>query len=57
GEDGRVKSCRILSAVKPGCAEAARVVAMKYRFSPALDAQGRPVEAAVAVAVDFQEAR
>ncbi len=57
GEDGRVKSCRILSAVKPGCAEAARAVAMKYRFSPALDDQGRPVEAAVAVAVDFQEAR
>ncbi len=57
GEDGRVRSCRILSAVKPACAEAARAVAMRYRFSPALDDQGRPVEAAVAVSVDFQEAR
>ena len=57
GEDGLVRSCRILSAVKPACAEAARAAAMKYRFSPALDAQGRPVQAELAIAIDFPEVR
>jgi serine/threonine-protein kinase len=56
GEDGRVKSCKVLSTVEPACAEAARNVAMRYRFKAALDAQGQPVQATVAVAVEFPEA-
>lgn len=57
GEDGLVESCRVLSAVKPECAQAARNAAMRYRFNPALDSQGRPVKATMAVAVDFPEAK
>lgn len=54
-EDGSVKSCRILSALPPECAEAAKAAALHYRFKPALDAQGRPVETTIAAAVDFPE--
>ena len=55
GEDGAVKSCRVLSPVKPECAEVARALAMQYRFKPALDAGGLPVETTIAAAVDFPE--
>lgn len=54
-EDGSVKSCKILSALRPECAEAAKAAAMRYRFKPALDAQGKPVETTIAAAVDFPE--
>jgi TonB family protein len=56
GEDGLVKRCKVLSPVASSCAEAAREAAAKYRFKPAEDAQGRPVQATVAVAVQFPEA-
>jgi hypothetical protein len=52
-----VKSCKVLSPAKPECAQAARALAMAYRFDPALDAQGRPVQAALAVAIDFPEVK
>ncbi len=56
GEDGAVKACRILSPQPPAeCGEAARRLALLYRFKPALDAQGRPVEATVASVVFFSE--
>jgi hypothetical protein len=55
GADGRVKACRVLSAVPPECAEAARALALGYQFRPARDAQGEPLESTVAAAVDFQE--
>ena len=55
GEDGAVKACRVLSKVSPPCAEAAKAAAMRYRFKPALDAQGRPLETSIAAAVDFPE--
>lgn len=55
GEDGLVKECRVLSQVPPACARAARDVARRFRFRPALDAQGRPVPSTVAAAVEFPE--
>ena len=55
GEDGSVRSCKVLSKVPATCAEGARSIALRYHFSPALDAQGRPVETTVAAAVDFPE--
>jgi hypothetical protein len=56
GEDGRVQRCRILTPVQPDCAAAARAMALNFRFKPALDAQGRPVQTTLAAAVDFPEA-
>jgi serine/threonine-protein kinase len=54
-ENGSVKSCKVLSNLKPECAEAAQSAAMRYRFKPALDAQGQPLETTIAAAVDFPE--
>ena len=56
GEDGLVKRCKVLSPLKPECAEAARAMALRYRFKPALDAEGKPLETTIAAAVDFPEA-
>jgi serine/threonine-protein kinase len=56
GEDGLVKACKVLSAVDPACAEAARAIALRYHFRPALDAQGQPVQTTVAAAVVLPEA-
>jgi serine/threonine-protein kinase len=55
-EDGSVKSCKVLSNLKPECMEAAKAAALRYRFKPALDAQGQPLETTIAAAVDFPEA-
>ena len=55
-EDGRVKSSRVLSKVLPECARAAQEAGLKYRFRPALDAQGQPVEGVVAIAIIIGEA-
>jgi len=56
GEDGSVQACRILAGAAPACAQAARQAAMRYRFKPAADAQGRPVKATTTIAVEFPEA-
>jgi TonB family protein len=56
GEDGRVSSCRVLSPTDAACAKAAREAGLRYRFKPALDAQGQPVEAVVAIAIILGEA-
>jgi serine/threonine-protein kinase len=56
GEDGLVKRCKVLSPLKPECAEAAKAMALRYRFKPALDAEGNPLETTIAAAVDFPEA-
>lgn len=53
GEDGRVKTSRVLSAVPPECGRAALQAVERYIFSPAVDARGRPVEAATAVSVEL----
>jgi serine/threonine-protein kinase len=55
GTDGTVLACRVLSAGAPACAQAARDAAMRYRFKPAQDAQGRPVPAATTIAIEFPE--
>ena len=55
GEDGRVKSCRVLTKVPPGCAKAAQEAGMHYRFKPALDAKGQPVDGVVAIAIIIAE--
>ena len=54
-EDGTVQACKVLSTVKPECAMAAKAAAMRYRFKPALDAKGQPLETTIAAAVDFPE--
>jgi hypothetical protein len=56
GEDGRVIACKVLGQVDPACGKAAREAALRCRFKPALDAWGQPVEATLAVAVEFPEA-
>jgi serine/threonine protein kinase len=56
GEDGRVKSSRVLSKVPPECAKAAQDAGIRYHFKPALDAQGQPVEGVVAIAIIIAEA-
>ncbi len=52
-EHGSVTSVKILSEARDECAEVAREAVRRYRYQPALDRLGRPVEAAVAVAVQF----
>jgi serine/threonine protein kinase len=55
GEDGSVRNCQILAGTTPACAEAARKAAMRYRFKPGLDSQGRPVKASTTIALEFPE--
>jgi serine/threonine-protein kinase len=55
GPDGRVTSSRTLGKVPSACAHAAQEAASKYRFKPALDAQGQPIEGVVAIAVIIAE--
>lgn len=55
GEDGSVKSCKVLSKVKEECSRAACEAGMRHRFKPALDAKGQPVESSVAIALVFPE--
>jgi serine/threonine-protein kinase len=55
GEDGQVKTCTVLGNVKAECAQAARDLALRFRFKPGLDAEGRPIEASVATVVEFPE--
>jgi outer membrane biosynthesis protein TonB len=51
GEDGNVREARVISPLCPECDRAARAAILRYRFKPARDAQGRPVESRVAVPV------
>jgi len=53
--DGTVRQCKVLTPTGPECEQAAKAVALRYRFKPALDAQGKPVETTIAAAVDFPE--
>lgn len=55
GADGLVKASRVLSKVLPECAKAAQEAGLRYRFKPALDAQGLPVEGVVAIAIVIAE--
>lgn len=51
GEDGSAKEVRVISPVCPECDRAARAAVLRYRFKPAKDAEGKPVESRVAVPV------
>ena len=51
-----MKSSRVLTKVAPECARAAQEAGMRYRFKPALDAEGQPVEGVVAIAIILAEA-
>ena len=50
-EDGSVKDAKVISPVCPECDRAARAAVLKYRFKPARDGEGKPVESRVAVSV------
>jgi TonB family protein len=50
-EDGSVKEAKVISPVCPECDRAARAAVLRYRFKPARDAEGKPVETRVAVPV------
>lgn len=52
---GAVRACRVQGTVDPACAEAARAFALKLRFRPAEDAQGRAVADTLAIALEFPE--
>jgi hypothetical protein len=50
-----VQACRVLSDAAPACADTARRTAMRYRFKPALDAEGHPIKAVTTIALEFPE--
>ena len=50
-EDGTVKKATVISEVCPECDRAAVEAVRKYRFRPARDADGRPVEATIAIPI------
>ena len=50
-EDGSVKDARVISPLCPECDRAARAAILRYRFKPARDSEGRPVESTVGVPV------
>ncbi len=51
GEDGGVRDARVISPVCPECDRAARAAILRYRFKPARDAEGKPVQSVVGVPV------
>jgi hypothetical protein len=53
GEDGTVKRTRLLAARRRDCIDPAIEAVARYRWEPAVDGNGRPLEATVAVAVQF----
>jgi TonB family protein len=44
GADGRLKSARVISSVCPECDRAALEALRRFRFRPAADAKGNPIE-------------
>jgi serine/threonine-protein kinase len=52
-EDGTLKSKRVISSVSPTCDALALEVLARYRFRPARDRKGRPVEGRFAFTVQF----
>jgi len=53
GSDERMHAARVLAAPRGECVEAALAAVRQYSYEPAVDRQGRPVVATVAVAVQF----
>jgi TonB family protein len=56
GEDGLVKEAKLLEKADPACERAALDAVRRFKFKPALDVDGLPVEAPTAVSVEFPEA-
>lgn len=52
-EDGTVKSAKVISEVCPECDRAALEAVRHYRFRPARDNDGKPLEATVAISIRF----
>lgn len=56
GTDGMVRDARVISKGQSAdCAAAAQAAARQYRYQPAVDASGQPVEATVWVAIELLE--
>lgn len=55
GADGRATSARAIGRVQAECAAAAIAAVRRYLFSPGLDAQGQPIEAATTLSIRFGE--
>lgn len=53
GADGTLKSKRVISSVSPACDALALEVLARYRFRPARDDRGAPVEGRFAFSVQF----
>ena len=53
GADGAVGAAHPLGAARAECVEAALAAVRQYRYEPAVDREGRPVSATVAVAIEF----
>jgi serine/threonine-protein kinase len=53
GEDGSLKSRHVISPVSPACDALALDALSRYRFRPARDEQGRPVEGRFGLSIRF----
>ncbi|MGE5718027.1 MAG: protein kinase domain-containing protein [Acidobacteriota bacterium] len=53
GEDGGLKSRHVISPVSPACDALALEVLSRYRFRPARDEQGRPIEGRFGLSIRF----
>ncbi len=53
GEDGGLKSRHVISPVSPACDALALEALSRYRFRPARDEQGRPVEGRFGLSIHF----
>jgi TonB family protein len=53
GEDGALKTKKVISPVSEKCDAAALDTLNRYRFKPALDEEGQPIEAKFSFAVRF----
>ena len=51
GIDGSVRSARVISEACPECDRAALDAVRRFRFRPARDADGNPVEATIAISI------
>ena len=51
GADGTVKNAKVISEVCPECDRAALEAIRRSRFKPAMDADGRPMESTLAIAI------
>jgi serine/threonine-protein kinase len=53
GEDGSLKNRRVISPVSPACDALALEALSRYRFRPARDEQGRPIEGRFGLSIRF----